>query len=283
MNVETWPDPAALGTAAAAAAAESLRRTIDERGTARLVLAAAPSQLHTLAALAVAEGIDWRRVEVFHMDEYVGLPPDAEQRFGQWLRRHFVNQVPPTDQLRSTDRVLSSERVGRADQVGSGGRVGSGDQVGSGDRVRLAVIDPEGGAEPGAEAARYARLVSAAPIDIVLAGIGVNGHLAFNDPPADFSTTDVVQVVALDNTSRRQQVDEGLFGALDDVPTHAWTLTVPFLLSAREIFCMVSGPAKREAVRRTLAGPVDPAVPATALHTHPRTRLFLDLEANPDE
>lgn len=269
MNVETWPDPSALGAAAAAAAAESLRRTIDEQGTARLVLAAAPSQLHTLAALAVADGIDWHRVEVFHMDEYVGLPPDAEQRFGRWLHRHFVELVAPAPAPQSA-AARPAERVGRPGQRPHA-------------RASLAVIDPDGGAEPAVEAARYAKLVSAAPVDIVLAGIGINGHLAFNDPPADFATTDIVQVVALDNTSRTQQVDEGLFGALDDVPTHAWTLTVPFLLSAREIFCMVSGSAKREAVRRTLAGPVDPAVPASALHTHPRTRLFLDQEANPDE
>jgi glucosamine-6-phosphate deaminase len=149
--------------------------------------------------------------------------------------------------------------------------------------VRFTVFDPDGGADPDAEAERYARLVSAAPIDIVLAGIGVNGHLAFNDPPADFTTTDVVQVVALDNPSRTQQVDEGLFATLDDVPTRAWTLTVPFLLSAREVFCMVSGPAKREAVRKTLTGVVDPAVPASALHTHPQARLYLDQEACPDE
>ncbi|TDD19086.1 glucosamine-6-phosphate deaminase [Kribbella turkmenica] len=227
-----------MGAAAAAAAAESLRGLIQAQGSARMVLAAAPSQLHTLAALSVAEGIDWSRVEAFHMDEYVGLPPETEQRFGGWLRRHFT------------------------------------------DKVRLHVIDPDGGADPAPEAARYAELVTAAPIDMVLAGIGVNGHLAFNEPPADFTTSDVVQVVALDDTSRMQQVDEGLFPELDSVPTHAWTLTVPFLLSAREIFCMVSGAAKREAVRRTLAGPVDPAVPATALHTHPRTRLFVDQEAS---
>ncbi|WP_406046873.1 6-phosphogluconolactonase [Kribbella sp. NBC_00889] len=241
LEVETLPDPAAVGAAAAAAAAESLRRIIQAQGSARLVLAAAPSQQHTLAALSVAEGIDWSRVEAFHMDEYVGLPVAAEQRFGRWLGRHFTAPVP------------------------------------------LAVFDPAGGAEPVAEAARYAALVAAAPIDIVLAGIGVNGHLAFNEPPADFTTTDVVQVVALDEISRRQQVDEGLFVSLDDVPTHAWTLTVPFLLSARDIFCMVSGPAKADAVRRTLHGPVDPGVPASALRTHPRARLYLDQEASPDE
>jgi len=241
LEVETFRDPAAVGAAAAAAAAESLRRILQARGSARLVLAAAPSQQQTLAALSVAEGIDWSRVEAFHMDEYVGLPADAEQRFGRWLGRHFTAPAP------------------------------------------LTVFDPDGGADPAAEAARYAELVSAAPIDIVLAGIGVNGHLAFNDPPADFTTREVVQVVALDETSRTQQVDEGLFGSLDDVPTHAWTLTVPCLLSAGEIFCMVSGPAKRNAVRRTLHGPVDPDVPASVLRTHPRARLYLDQEASPDE
>ncbi|WP_405065273.1 6-phosphogluconolactonase [Kribbella sp. NBC_01510] len=241
LAVEVFPDPSALGAAAAAAAADSLRRTIDERGAARLVLAAAPSQTQTLAALSVAEGIDWSKVQAFHMDEYVGLPVDAEQRFGLWLRRHFTTPAP------------------------------------------LTVFDPEGGADPEAEAARYAGLVSAAPIDVVLAGIGVNGHLAFNDPPADFGTTDIVQVVALDETSRRQQVDEGLFARIDDVPTHAWTLTVPCLLSAREVFCMVSGVAKRDAVRRTLQGAVDPAVPASVLRTHSRARLFVDREAFGDE
>ena len=241
LAVEVFPDPVALGAAAAAAAADSLRRTIEERGTARLILAAAPSQTQTLAALSVAEGIDWSKVQAFHMDEYVGLPVDAEQRFGLWLRRHFTTSAP------------------------------------------LTVFDPEGGADPEAEAARYAGLVSAEPIDVVLAGVGVNGHLAFNDPPADFGTTDIVQVVALDQTSRRQQVDEGLFARLDDVPTHAWTLTVPCLLSAREIFCMVSGVAKRDAVRRTLRGPVDPDVPASVLRTHSQARLFVDREAFGDE
>jgi glucosamine-6-phosphate deaminase len=255
MNVEVFPDPAALGAAAAAAAAESLRRTIQAQGSARLVLAAAPSQLHTLAALSVAEAIDWSRVEAFHMDEYIGLPPDSDQRFGRWLRKHFTAVAGP------------------------GGLSGTGGVR----EVRLTVFDPDGEADPDAEADRYAKLVTAAPIDVVLAGVGVNGHLAFNDPPADFTTTDVVQVVALDATSRHQQVDEGLFGSLADVPTHAWTLTVPFLLSAREIFCMVSGPAKRDAVRGTLAGAVDPAVPASALRTHPRARLYLDQEAYPDE
>jgi glucosamine-6-phosphate deaminase len=237
LAVEVFPDPLSLGVAAAAAAAESLRRTIEAQGSARLVLAAAPSQTHTLEALSVAEGIDWSKVEVFHMDEYVGLPADAEQRFGRWLGRHFTAPAP------------------------------------------LTVFDPAGGSDPAAEAARYAELVSERPIDVVLAGIGVNGHLAFNDPPADFSTRDVVQVVALDEVSRQQQVDEGLFARLDDVPTQAWTLTVPCLLSAREIFCMVSGVAKRDAVRRTLQGPVDPLVPASALRTHPRARLFVDREA----
>ena len=235
LTVEVFPDPVALGEAAGAAAAEALHRAIEARGSARLVLAAAPSQTETLAALSVAEGIDWSKVEAFHMDEYVGLPVDAEQRFGRWLGRHF--------------------------------------------RAPLAVFDPAGGADPEDEAGRYAELVSDRPIDVVLAGIGVNGHLAFNDPPADFHTTDVVQVVALDQTSRQQQVDEGLFARLDDVPTHAWTLTVPFLLSAREIFCMVKGSAKRDAVRRTLSGTVDPDVPASALRTHPRARLYVDREA----
>jgi glucosamine-6-phosphate deaminase len=241
LQVEVLPDPAAVGAAAATAVAESLRRTVRAQGSATLVLAAAPSQQATLAELSIAEGIDWTKIRVLHMDEYVGLPAGAPQRFGQWLGRNFTADVP------------------------------------------LEVIDPHGAADAAAETARYAALVEAAPIDVVLAGIGVNGHLAFNDPPADFTTTDLVQVVALDGTSRQQQVDEGAFPALDDVPTQAWTLTVPCLMSARQIFCMVSGPAKREAVRRTLHELVDPSIPASVLRTHPDARLYVDQEAWPGE
>jgi glucosamine-6-phosphate deaminase len=137
--------------------------------------------------------------------------------------------------------------------------------------------------DPVAEAARYGKLAGAEPIDIVLAGIGVTGHLAFNDPTADFETTERVSVVGLDDLSLRQQVDEGLFPRLEDVPTQALTMTIPFLLSADRIFCMVPGSHKRNAVRDTLQGPVSPMAPASALRGHPAARLFLDEAADPGE
>ncbi|WP_163505973.1 6-phosphogluconolactonase [Fodinicola acaciae] len=240
LAVEVHPDPVALGAAAAAAIAGQLRDLLDRQEIVRMVFAAAPSQHETLKALSAAEGIDWRRVDAFHMDEYVGIAADAPQRFGNWLRREFFDAVP----LRSAH-----------------------------------LIDPSN--EPAAEAARYGALAGAAPIDVVLAGIGITGHLAFNDPPADFATTAAVAVVELDELSLRQQVDEGLFARTADVPAQALTMTVPFLLSAGRIFCMVSGNHKRAAVRLTLDEPVSPMAPASPLREHPHARLFLDAAADP--
>ncbi|MHA6624911.1 6-phosphogluconolactonase [Pseudonocardia sichuanensis] len=137
-------------------------------------------------------------------------------------------------------------------------------------------IDPE------AEVADYAKLLAEAPIDIVCLGIGQNGHLAFNDPPvADLDDPEDVKIVELDRTCRQQQVDDGQFPAFDDVPTHAVTLTVPRLLDARRLFCVVPGAAKRHAVERALHAPVSAADPATALRTHPAVTLYLDAEADP--
>jgi glucosamine-6-phosphate deaminase len=141
------------------------------------------------------------------------------------------------------------------------------------DRVPIGaahLIDTD--AEPGA----YAALLSAAPIDITCLGIGVNGHLAFNDPPADLADPDLVKIVELDEVSRRQQVDDGCFATLDAVPHGAITLTVPALLSASEIFCMVPGERKRDAVTRALQGPITGALPASALRTHPRCTIYVD-------
>jgi glucosamine-6-phosphate deaminase len=241
LAVEVHPDAVALGAAAAGAIADHLAALLDEQETVRMVFAAAPSQHETLKALATADGIDWGRVDAFHMDEYVGIAADAPQRFGNWLRREFFDAVA----LRSVQ-----------------------------------LIDPTG--DPAAEAARYGALAGEAPVDVVLAGIGVTGHLAFNDPPADFETTEVVTVVELDELSLRQQVDEGLFPSMADVPTQALTMTVPYLLSANRIFCMVPGKHKRDAVSLTLTGPISPLAPASPLREHPAARLFLDKAADPD-
>jgi glucosamine-6-phosphate deaminase len=233
----TYPTRRELGDAAAKDAAEVLRDTLAGSRTARLMLASAPSQTATLTALAAQPDIDWSRVECFHMDEYVGLPPDAPQGFANWLRTTFLRHVP------------------------------------------AATFHP---IVPGADASkRYASLLGDEPFDLVLLGLGVNGHLAFNDPPAELSGGEAAKLVALDATSRQQQVDEGNFASLDNVPTHAVTVTIPRLLNAHVLIGSVPGMAKRQAVRDTLTQPIGPWHPSTALRTHPRVRLFLDEESDP--
>ncbi|WBQ06079.1 6-phosphogluconolactonase [Kribbella sp. CA-293567] len=231
---------AALGRAAASCAATAIREAIERTGRARIMLAAAPSQAETLAALALEPGIEWSMVECFHMDEYVGLPADAPQVFANWLRSAFLNQVP-----KATFRPVAP------------------------------------GADPERAARQYEALMGDEAFDVVLLGLGVNGHLAFNDPPADFDDDRAAKVVALDPTSRRQQVDEGHFGGIEDVPTQAVTVTIPRLLNARRLIASVPGTAKRQAVLDTLARPIGPDFPGTALRTHPSVRLFLDEESDP--
>jgi len=234
-RTSTYPSREELGRAAAGAAAEQIRRAIATTRRARIMLAAAPSQAATLAALAVEPDLDWSRVECFHMDEYVDLSPDAPQSFRNWLHRNFLDQVP---------------------------------------QATFHPLAPEAGPDS------YADLMGDEPFDLVLFGLGVNGHLAFNDPPADFDDPRAVKVVALDETSRRQQVDEGNFAAMDDVPTHAVTVTIPRLLNAHALIGSVPGSVKRQAVRDSLTQPISPDYPGTALRTHADVQLFLDTESS---
>lgn len=239
MTVVGAPTREEMGARAGAHAGRVLRDVLAERATARVMLAAAPSQSATLAALA-REDVDWTRVELFHMDEYIGLPPGAPQGFATWLTTHFVRHLP--------------------------GAV-------------LHAIDPSGDAE--AEAARYEALLGDEPFDLVLLGLGVNGHLAFNDPPADFDDPRGARVVTLDATSRTQQVQEGHFATFDDVPATAVTVTIPRLLNAGVVIASVPGRAKRTAVERTLSEPIGPMHPGTALRTHPDVTLYVDAESDP--
>lgn len=239
MTVVGQPTRDELGRHAGAHAGRVLREALRAGGSARVMLAAAPSQSATLAALA-AEDVDWARVEFFHMDEYVGLPRDAPQGFATWLAANFVRHVPAATFHR---------------------------------------LAPAG--DPEAEAVRYEALLGTEPFDLVLLGLGVNGHLAFNDPPADFADPRGVRVVTLDATSRRQQVEEGHFARLDDVPATAVTVTIPRLLNAATVIASVPGRAKRDAVAHTLREPIGPMHPGTALRTHPDVTLYLDAEADP--
>ncbi len=229
-----------LGRAAAGAAARHLRSAIAERGAATLMLAAAPSQEATLAALADQEGIEWERVVAFHMDDYVGLPSDAPQGFGAWLEQRFVSHAG----------ALTFHRL-EVDQ------------------------DPQQAAE------RYAARLPDGPFDLVLLGLGVNGHLAFNDPPARFDDNQAVRVVELDVVSRQQQVDEGHFPTITAVPARAVTVTIPRLLWSRHVIASVPGAEKRQAVRDTLTTPVDPWRPGTALWTHPDVEIHVDTGSVP--
>jgi glucosamine-6-phosphate deaminase len=235
-----FPEREALGAAAAGDIGNALTRRLDSQPEVRVIFASAPSQETTLRHLAGRPGIDWSRVTAFHMDEYLGLAPDAPQRFGNWLRGALLDRVP----------------------VGT-----------------VHLIDPGDG--PQATVDRYSALLTAAPIDIICLGIGVNGHLAFNDPPADFGDRALVKVVTLDDVSRRQQVDDGCFATLAEVPVQAVTLTIPALLSAAELFCMVPGAQKKRAVTEALFGAIDGSVPASALRTHPHCTLYVDRESAP--
>ena len=238
--VSSHPTREQLGQHAGRRAAAAIRKAIEDKEQARVMLAAAPSQEATLEALAREPGIDWSRVVCFHMDDYIGLAADAPQGFGNWLRERFFAHIPdatfhPMDTTRNADE----------------------------------------------EAARYGRLMGKAPFDVVLLGLGVNGHLAFNDPPADLEDPEPTRVITLDPISRQQQVDEGLFDRFEDVPEQAITVTIPRLLNAVEIVASVSGTAKRNAVADTLNEPVSGQHPGTALRTHPNVSLYLDTESDP--
>lgn len=241
MRVESYASRQAMAAAGAVAVAAAIRQQLARQPALRMIFAAAPSQAEMLAALAKAEGIDWRRVTAFHMDEYVGLPPAAPERFASWLDRHLFTRVP----------------------FGAVYRI---------------VPEPD----PAEAARKYAAALAQAPIDIVCLGIGVNGHIAFNDPPvADFEDPADVKVVALDDICRQQQVDDKCFPRLEDVPPLAVTLTIPRLLRASRLFCVVPGAAKRAAVRAALYGPLTTACPASVLRQADCT-LYLDAESDPD-
>ena len=239
LKVEIHPTRAEMGIAAGRAVAELMRKLLEERDGVRMIFAAAPSQNEFLAELSSARDIDWSRVTTLHMDEYVGLSADAPQSFVRYLREHLFDQVRP-----GTVHLLNG-------------------------------VAPA----PTEECDRYARLVNEAPIDILCAGIGENGHLAFNDPPASFDDPHTVKVVDLALSCREQQVHDGCFSDLESVPLKAYTLTIPALMSAQHAFCVVPGPTKTEAVRDTLRSPVSPDCPATILRTHEKATLYVDAEA----
>ena len=231
------PDPATLGRYAAEAGAAAIRTAIASRGEAVIVLATGASQFETLEVLTAEPGIEWDRVTAFHLDEYIGLPADHPASFRGYLRQRFMEPL--------------------------------------GGRVRLHEIDGEA-PDPGAEAERLSALIAERKVDVCFAGLGENCHLAFNDPPADFTTHQAFIVVSLDEACRSQQLGEGWFATLDEVPRRAITMSVPQILRSGLIVLSVPDARKAAAVRDAVEGPVTPMQPGSALQNHPATRLFVD-------
>ena len=236
LEVRCSPDRAAIGAAAAARVAEILRTACRAQGEARVVFACAPSQDDFLAAL-LHEKVEWEKITIFHMDEYVGLTAAHPQSFRAYLREHLLAHIPPSREV----HLLTGER------------------------------------EADVACAEYARALAEKPIDLVCMGIGENGHLAFNDPPvADFADPLLVKRVELDEVCRQQQVNDGCFPTLAEVSTHALTLTIPALMRAAAISCVVPGERKAAAVRATLLGPVSTECPASILRRHANAVLHVD-------
>ena len=240
LHVTVYPTNEDMGAAAAEEARAILQEALAHNPECNLILATGNSQLTFLASIRTMSGIDWSRINIFHMDEYVGLDPSHPASFPAFLRRNIVDHVKP----RSFHPV-------------------------------------PGGAANLEQACRdYEALLRSHPASLCVLGIGENGHLAFNDPPfADFNDPVWVKVVQLDETSRVQQVKEGHFPNLAAVPTHAITLTIPALLAARRLICLVPESRKANAVHHALHDPISTACPATILRRVPHAHLILDADA----
>jgi glucosamine-6-phosphate deaminase len=238
MHIKTYIDRLTLSRAAARRAAQALREAIGARGGARIIAATGASQFAFLEALTAAPDIDWTRVEMFHLDEYVGLPLEHPASFRKYLLDRLVNKVGI-----ARHHMLDGER------------------------------------DPSRTAEEVGRKLLAAPIDVAFVGIGENGHLAFNDPPADFLTERPYLIVTLDEACRRQQVGEGWFASIEDVPSQAISMSVRQILKAREIICVVPDARKAPAIQKCLEGEVSPMAPASILRTHPNTTIFLDRDS----
>lgn len=241
MKIDISDNKNEMGSRAADQAAAIICAAIAERNEARVIFASAASQFEFIEALLAHAEIDWSKVCGFHLDEYVGLAADHPASFRRFLKERLLAKLPCP--------------VKRFTFVG-------------GDAPDTA-----------AECARLEAAIREKPVDLACIGIGENGHIAFNDPPADFETDAAYAVVALDEVCRRQQVGEGWYPNLDSVPTHAFSMTVPQILAAREIVVVVPDDRKAKAVSMAVDGPLTNMCPSSILRTHPRCTLFLDKPA----
>ena len=228
-----------LGKAAGQLAIELINDAVAKNGSANIILATGSSQFETLSQLVEDKSIEWNKVTMFHLDEYIDLPVSHKASFRKYLQERFISKVP---ELKSIN-LINGE------------------------------VDPE------QECQGLERLISKSPIDVALVGIGENGHLAFNDPPADFETDSAYLVVTLDKQCKQQQVNEGWFDSVGEVPDHAISMSVKQIMRSKNILCIVPGSRKAQAVKDTLERPVNKNYPATILQNHPSCWLFLDKES----
>lgn len=240
MKISTFPTREENGLAAAKYGAERLRAVIAERGTANIIVATGASQFEILEALLKEPNIAWETVTLFHLDEYVGLPITHPASFRKYLWERFQSRLPVP--VRAFHYV-------------------------------------DGSRDPDAECERIGGLIKEHPIDICFAGIGENAHLAFNDPPADFETEIPYLVVTLDEACRRQQLGEGWFPNLEDVPHQAISMSIQQILKSRCIIITAPDARKALAVSKSTTGPITPEVPSSILQQHPDTHLYLDAPA----
>jgi len=236
MHITISQSPEELGKVAGAAAAELIRDAIVENGSANIILATGTSQFETINQLISDMGIDWGKVVMFHLDEYIGLPVTPPASFRKYLQERFLSKVGPL----KAAYLINGETDAKA------------------------------------ECERLGSLVTKYPIDVALVGIGENGHLAFNDPPADFETTQPYLIVDLDEACRLQQLGEGWFHSLDDVPNQAISMSIKQILKSKHIICSVPDSRKAGAVKNSVEQPISNLYPASILQSHGDCTLYLD-------
>jgi glucosamine-6-phosphate deaminase len=237
MNVNIQQDAKNLGIEAGKKSAELIRETIKAKGSANIILATGSSQFETLKQLILEKGIEWNKVTMFHLDEYIGLPLSHKASFRKYLKERFLDKVPA---LKSVN-LINGEA-----------------------------------ANPEEECKRLGSLIRQNPIDVALAGIGENGHLAFNDPPADFETEKPYIVADLNRACRQQQVNEDWFESFEEVPKQAISMSVKQIMLSKHIVCSVPDIRKAKAVKDSVEQPVSNLYPASILQNHPDCYLFLE-------
>lgn len=239
MNVSIKKNASELGSAAGTKAAKIIKEAIDEKGNAAIILATGSSQFETLTTLIKDKEIAWSKVTMFHLDEYIGLPITHNASFRKYLMERFISKVSPLKAV----HLINGEN------------------------------------NPQDECSRLSKLITSQSIDVALVGIGENGHLAFNDPPADFKTEASYIIANLDHTCRQQQVNEGWFDGIDEVPKQAISMSIHQVMLSQHIICSVPDKRKAAAVRNSLESPISNIYPASILQKHPDCYFYLEEES----